>query len=94
MCIIVIFSLDIVVSKSLVPAGGLCRPLPLLENGGVIYSDLLLSLGVVANYVCNDGYSLHGHGRFVCLDGAWIGEDAEEISVKPICQGTYTLCTF
>ena len=70
-----------------VPAGKTCPPLPLIDDGGVIYTDLLLSVGVVANYVCNEGYSLHGHGRFECLDGLWIDDHAEQIIVKPTCEG-------
>lgn len=61
----------------------------MVENGGVIYTDLLLSIGVVANFVCNEGYSLHGHGRYECsVDGVWIGEDSQEITTKPTCEGT------
>ena len=72
----------------LVPAGNTCPPLPTIDNGGVIYTDLLLSIGVIANFVCNDGYSLHGHGHFECsVDGVWIGSNAEEITVKPTCEG-------
>ena len=56
----------------------------------MIYSDLLLSIGVIANYVCKEGYSLHGHGRYECsVDKVWIGEDSEAIdeTKKPTCEG-------
>ena len=68
----------------IVPAGDTCRPLPPLDYGGVIYSDLLLSPGVIANYVCQDGYSLFGYPNRTCAtDGSWIDSDKED----PVCQG-------
>ena len=67
-----------------VPAGDTCKPLSPIENGGVIYSDLLLSPGVVANYVCEQGYSIHGHPSRTCApDGSWI--DSEK--GYPVCEG-------
>ncbi len=73
-----------------VPAGGTCPPLLNIENGGVIYSDLLLSIGVIANYVCTGGFSLHGHGRYECsVDGVWIGNNSLSITMQdvPVCEG-------
>ena len=59
-----------------VPAGDTCKPLHPIDRGGIIYSDLLLSPGVVANYVCEDGYSVHGNPSRTCApDGSWIGNE-------------------
>ena len=67
-----------------VPAGDTCIPLPAIDNGGVIYSDLLLSPGVIAQYVCQDGYSLHGLGNRICApDGIWINSEQGD----PVCEG-------
>lgn len=69
----------------IVPAGKNCRPLPDIDHGGVIYSDLLISTGVLANYVCEEGYSLHGHGKYECaVDGVWLGNDTKQ---TPTCEG-------
>ena len=67
-----------------VPAGDTCRPLSTIEHGGIIYSDLLLSPGVIANYVCEDGYSVHGNPSWTCApDGSWIGSEDSD----PVCEG-------
>ena len=56
-----------------VPAGTSCPSLERIDNGGVIYTDLILSIGVIANYVCFNGFSLHGHGSYECsTDNQWI----------------------
>ena len=75
-----------------VPAGESCSAFlaSKIQNGGVIYSDLLLSVGVTAHFVCNDGFSLHGHGKYECSsDGVWIGEDSEEIKEYPTCESMW-----
>lgn len=67
-----------------VPAGETCRPLDPISNGGIIYSDLLLVPGVVAHYVCLDGYVLHGHGKRECApDGGWMNSEMG----NPVCRG-------
>ena len=79
--------LDITANNySPVPAGETCAPLEPISNGGVIYSDLLLSPGVIAHYVCQDGYILHGHDERECApDGGWINSEKG----TPVCRGTY-----
>ncbi len=68
-----------------VPAGDYCRPLPNIEHGGVIYTDLLISTGIIATYVCEQGYSLHGHGKYECaVDGVWLGNNTGQL---PTCEG-------
>lgn len=72
-----------------VPAGDTCKPLTPIDKGGVIYSDLLLSPGVVANYVCQDGYSLYGYPNRTCgTDGNWIDSDKGD----PVCEGESNTC--
>ena len=67
-----------------VPAGDTCTPLKTIDHGGVIYSDLLLSPGVVAYYVCQDGYSLAGYPNRTCAtDGTWTDSDRD----VPVCEG-------
>lgn len=67
-----------------VPAGDTCKPLNVIDHGGIIYSDLLLSPGVIANYVCEDGYSVYGNPRRMCApDGSWIGSEDSD----PVCEG-------
>ena len=69
-----------------VPAGETCVPLEPISKGGVIYSDLLLSPGVIAHYVCQDGYVLHGHDKRECApDGGWINSEKG----TPVCRGMY-----
>ena len=42
---------------------------------------------MTANFVCNDGFSLPGHGKYECSgDGVWIGADSEEINEYPTCE--------
>ena len=66
----------------------MCRQLPAIENGGVIYSDLLLSIGVTANYVCHNNYDLYGHGTYECsIGGIWIGSDSKAMKQTPTCEG-------
>ncbi len=73
-----------------VPAGDYCRPLPNIEHGGVIYTDLLISTGVFATYVCEQGYSLHGHGKYECaVDGVWLGNTTGQL---PTCEGEHYTC--
>lgn len=68
----------------IVPAGDTCKPLKAIDFGGVIYSDLLLSPGVVANYVCQDGFTLYGYPNRTCAsDGTWINDDKD----PPVCRG-------
>lgn len=68
----------------LVPAGDTCTPLKPIDHGGIIYSDLLLSPGVVAKYVCEDGYSLAGYPNRTCApDGTWTDDDKS----NPVCEG-------
>ena len=70
-----------------VPAENSCHELPPIDNGGVIYSDLLLSIGVTANYVCYSNHNLHGHGTYECsTDGVWIGSDSEPVKQTPSCE--------
>ena len=72
-----------------VPAGDNCHPLPALEHGGVIYSDLLISTGVIGTYVCEEGYSLHGQGRYECaVDGSWLGNTTGQM---PTCEGILSI---
>lgn len=67
-----------------VPAGDTCKPLNPIDHGGIIYSDLILSPGVIANYVCEDGYSVHGNPSRTCgTDGNWIGSESDD----PVCEG-------
>ena len=62
-------------------------PLKPIDHGGVIYSDLLLSPGVIANYVCQDGYKLYGYPNRTCApDGSWIDSDKGD----PVCEGNGT----
>ena len=69
-----------------VPAGETCAPLEPISKGGVIYSDLLLSPGVIAHYVCQDGYVLHGYDERECApDGGWINSEKG----TPVCRGMY-----
>lgn len=68
----------------LVPAGDTCTPLKPIDHGGIIYSDLLLSPGIVAKYVCEDGYSLAGYPNRTCApDGTWTDSDKS----NPVCEG-------
>ena len=70
---------------TVVPAGDNCLPLPGIEHGGVIYSDLLISTGVIGTYMCEEGFSLHGHGQYECaVDGVWLGNTTGQI---PTCEG-------
>ena len=72
-----------------VPAGDYCRPLPNIEHGGVIYTDLLISTGIIATYVCEQGYSLHGHGKYECaVDGVWLGNKTGQL---PTCEGEHKI---
>lgn len=67
-----------------VPAGDTCKPLSPIDHGGIIYSDLILSTGVIANYVCEDGYSVYGNPSRTCgTDGNWIGSESDD----PVCEG-------
>ncbi len=69
----------------IVPSGENCRGLPNVDHGGVIYSDLLISTGVTAMYMCEEGYTLHGHGKYKCeVDGVWVGNDTGQL---PTCEG-------
>ena len=84
-----------IIIHNAVPAGNTCPPLSTIENGGIIYSDLLLSIGVIAHYVCTNGWSLHGHGRYECsVDGVWIGNNSLSITTKdiPVCEGNVASC--
>lgn len=73
-----------------VPSGRSCPPLPQIDHGGVVYSDLLLSIGVIANFVCEENYSLHGRGRYECSsDNEWIDSNSEIIQQIPTCEGIY-----
>ncbi len=68
-----------------VPAGDNCKMFPDIDHGGVIYSDLLITTGVIAMYVCEDGYSLHGQGKYECaVGGVWFGNDTGQL---PTCEG-------
>ena len=70
-----------------VPSGGNCRPLPEIDNGGVIYTDLLITPGVIGTYVCEENYSLHGHGKYECaVDGIWLGNTTGQL---PTCEGEW-----
>lgn len=74
-----------------VPAGSSCPSLEGIDHGGVIYTDLILSIGVQANYVCFNGYSLHGHRTYECSNGnEWIRTDDQSSwknTAVPTCEG-------
>ena len=39
---------------------------------------------MIANYVCEDGYSVHGSPIRACApDGSWIGSEDSD----PVCEG-------
>jgi hypothetical protein len=44
---------------------------------------------VIANYVCEDGYSVHGNPSRTCAtDGSWIGSE----DGNPVCEGMGLTC--
>ncbi len=49
----------------------------MVDNSGVVYSDLNLAPGCVGKYICNEGYFLktfNGRREFNCTeDGIWDG---------------------
>lgn len=71
-----------------VPPDNACSELPSVSNGGVVYSDLNLSPGTTAKYICDAGYTLQtlqGRSEFSCNeDGIWDGNVAE---VPVECHG-------
>ena len=74
-----------------VPPDNACSELPAVSNGGVVYSDLNLSPGTIAKYICDVGYTLQtlqGRSEFSCTeDGIWDGN----VVVVPVeCHGEYT----
>lgn len=80
------------VRLGVIPPDITCSRLPLVANGGVIYSALNLAPGITARYVCNAGYTLHGHQqhKFACTeDGVWSGD---VIDVPVSCQLSPNLC--
>ena len=73
-----------------VPAGTSCPSLKSIENGGIIYSDLILSIGVIANYTCFNDFTLHGHGTYECsTENQWIRTNDQSVwkpTEAPSCE--------
>ncbi|XP_064395022.1 complement factor H-related protein 4-like [Halichondria panicea] len=61
----------------IIPPDNACSELPVVDNSGVVYSDLNLAPGCVGKYICNEGYFLktfNGRREFNCTeDGIWDG---------------------